>query len=232
MIVDVRKPNKEFSMKTFTFFLFSLALVAALSLFASAQQSPAATPKNLLPGIGPLLQPGGSSNWTGISLIENIPGTSLYPITSDKAVFYIGFTAGTTVDIGNMVLYTTARESLVITAINAVRLQGVSNPSISLTDTKICPIQPLSGVNPCILRLDPIQMSLSPLNDYYFTVYFTQTDNDTHVARPRAFIGSLTGGEDAGKDDTQLKAGALVPDLLGNGDSDPPSFLLVAVMDN
>jgi hypothetical protein len=52
------------------------------------------------------------------------------------------------------------------------------------------------------------------------------------VARPRAFIGSLTGGEDVGKDDTQLSVGASVPDLLGNGDKNPPSFLLVAVMNN
>jgi hypothetical protein len=218
-------------MKTFRFCMSSLALVAALSLGVTAQQPPA-TPRNLLPGIGPLLQPGGSSNWTGNSVIENIPGTSLYPLTSEKTVLYIGFTAGTTVDIGNMVLYTTARESFTIAAVTPVSFHGVSNPTISLTDTKVCPIQPLSGANPCIIRLDPLQLSLSTLNDYYFTVYFAQTDNDTHVARPRAFIGRITGGEDAGKDDTQLKVGALVPDLLGNGDTNPPSFLLVAVMNN
>jgi hypothetical protein len=62
-------------------------------------------------------------------------------------------------------------------------------------------------------------------------VYFTKTDDDTHVARPRAFIGSLTGGEEVG-DDTQLPVGASVPSLLGNGNSAPPSFLLVAVMNN
>jgi len=215
----------------------SMVLVAALSLFASAQQpNPQqihdAAPINLVPGIGPLLTPGGSSSWTGISLIENIPGTSLYPITSDKTVLYIGFTAGTTVDLGNMVLYTTEREHRTITAVTPVKLWGKSDPTITLTDTRVCPIQPLSGTNPCILRLDPIKLSLSSLNDYYFTVYFAKTDDDTHVARPRAFIGSLTGGEDVGKDDTQLSVGASVPDLLGNGDKNPPSFLLVAVMNN
>ena len=224
-------------MKTITSPMSSMVLLAALSLIAYAQQPidqqfHDAAPRNLVPGIGPLLQPGGSSSWTGISLIENIPGTSLYPVTSDTTVLYIGFTAGTTVDIGNMVLYTTARERTAITAISPVKLWGRSDPTITLTDTRVCPIQPLSGTNPCILRLDPIKLSLSPLNDYYFTVYFAKTDDDTHVARPRAFIGSLTGGEDAGKDDTQLSVGASVPRRLGNGDSNPPSFLLVAVMNN
>jgi hypothetical protein len=219
-------------MKTIFLSMSSLVLVVALSILVSAQQSPATAPKNLVPGVGPLLQPGGSSNWTGISLVENIPGTSLYPISSDHTVLYIGFTAGTTVDIGNMVLYTTARENLTITATTPVTFHGTSDPSISLTDTKICPIQPLSGANPCIIRLDPIKLSLSTLDDYYFTVYFAQTDDDTHLARPRAFVGSLTGGEDVGKDDTHLRVGTTVPDLLGNGDTSPPSFLLVAVMDN
>jgi hypothetical protein len=219
-------------MKTIPTSIASLMLVTALSLFASAQQTPAVAPKNLVPGIGPLLLPGGSSNWTGISLVENIPGTSLYPVASDATVLYIGFTAGTTVEIGNMVLYTTARETTTITAVTPVKLGGVSDPSISLTDTKVCPNQPLSGTNPCIIRLDPIKLSLSTLDDYYFTVYFAETDDDTHVARPRAFIGSITGGEDVGKDDTHLKVGASVPSLLGNGDTDPPSFLLVAVMND
>jgi hypothetical protein len=146
-------------------------------------------------------------------------------------VLYIGFTAGTTVKIGNMVFYTTAREDATITAVIPVKLHGTSNPTFSLTDTKVCPIQPLSGRSPCILRLDPIKLSLSTFNDYYFAVYFTETDDDTHVARPRAFIGSLTGGEQVG-DATQLNVGDSVPDLLGNGDTNPPSFLLVAVMDN
>jgi hypothetical protein len=207
-----------------------LILMLALSSLTFAQQS-AAAPQNLVPGVGPLLIPGGSSNWTGLSVVENIPGTSLYPIQSDTTVLYIGFTAGTTVKIGNMVLYSTARENSTITAVNPVEFHGVSNPTFSLTDTKVCPTQPISGTSPCILRLDPIKLTLSPLNDYYLAVYFTETDDDTHVARPRAFIGSLTGGEEVG-DATQLKVGASVPDLLGNGDSNPPSFLLVAVMDN
>ena len=223
-------------MKAVTRSMSSMLLATALSVFASAQQAPssqqhpAGAPKNLLPGIGPLLLPGGSSDWTGISLVENIPGTSLYPVTSDTTVLYIGFTAGTTVDLGNMVLYTTARENATITAVTPVTLKGRSDPSISLTDTRVCPTQPISGTNPCIIRLDPIKLSLCPLNDYYFTVYFAKTDDDTHVARPRAFIGSLTGGEDVGKDDTRLDVGAIVPRLLGNGDTHPPSFLLVAVM--
>jgi hypothetical protein len=218
-------------MKIISFCVSCLLLIVAPSLFVSAQR-PSPAPQNLLPGIGPLLIPGGSSNWTGLSAVENIPGTSLYPVQSDTTVLYIGFTAGTTVKIGNMVLYTTAREDATITAVIPVKLHGTSNPTFSLTDTKVCPIQPLSGRSPCILRLDPIKLSLSTFNDYYFAVYFTETDDDdTHVARPRAFIGSLTGGEQVG-DATQLNVGDSVPDLLGNGDTNPPSFLLVAVMDN
>jgi hypothetical protein len=175
IIVSVPEAQKKgrWRMKTISFSM-SIVLVVALSLFSNAQQPAAIPPKNLLPGIGPLLLPGGSSDWTGISLVENIPGTSLYPISSDRTVLYIGFTAGTTVDFGNMVLYTTARENAAITAVTPVKLGGVSDPSISLTDTKVCPIQPLSGTNPCIIRLDPIQISLSTLNDYYFTVYFAK----------------------------------------------------------
>jgi hypothetical protein len=217
-------------MKTVCFSTSCLLLMLALSPLTIAQRS-AAVPQNLVPGVGPLLLPGGSSSWTGVSIVENIPGTSLYPVQSDQAVLYIGFTAGTTVKIGNMVLYSTARENSAITAVNAVKFHGVPNPTFSLTDTNVCPTQPLSGTSPCILRLDPIKLSLSTLNDYYLAVYFTETDDNTHVARPRAFIGSLTGGEEIG-DATQLKVGASVPNLLGNGDSDPPSFLLVAVMDN
>lgn len=217
-------------MKIISFCASCLVLIVALSPLLSAQRPPTG-PQNLLPGIGPLLIPGGSSNWTGLSAIENIPGTSLYPVQSDTTVLYIGFTAGTTVKIGNMVLYTTAREYATITAVTPVTLHRKSNPTFSLTDTKVCPIQPLSGRTPCILRLDPIRLSLSTFNDYYLAVYFTETDDYTHVARPRAFIGSLTGGEQVG-DATQLKVGDSVPDLLGNGDNSPPSFLLVAVMDN
>lgn len=219
-------------MKTIGISISCMVLVLALSLFAGAQQPPAAAPKNLLPGIGPLLQSSGASNWTGISIVENIPGTSLYPVTSAATVLYIGFVAGTTVDLGNMVLYATARENTTITAVTPVTLGGVSDPSISLTNPKVCPSQPLSSTTPCIIRLDPIKLSLSTLNDYYFAVYFAKTDDDTHVARPRAFIGSLTGGEDVDKDDTHLQVGAPVPSLLGNGDTNPPSFLLVDVMSN
>jgi hypothetical protein len=101
-------------MKIISFYASCLVLIVALSPFVSAQR-PSAAPQNLLPGIGPLLIPGGSSNWTGLSAIENIPGTSLYAVQSDTTVLYIGFTAGTTVKIGNMVLYTTAREDATIT---------------------------------------------------------------------------------------------------------------------
>jgi hypothetical protein len=208
-----------------------IVLALTISLFAHAKQPAAAAPQNLLPGIGPLLQSSGASNWSGLSILENIPGTSLYPITSPTTVLYIGFIAGTRVDIGNMVLYTTPRENSTITAITPVTLKGVSNPEIHLTHPRTCPNQPLSATSPCIIRLDPIQLSLSTLNDYYLAVYFTKTDDDTHVARPRSFIGSLSGGEEVG-DDTQLPVGASVPSLLGNGNSAPPSFLLVAVMNN
>jgi hypothetical protein len=211
--------------------IFCVVLALAIPLSAHAQQTAGPAPQNLLPGIGPLLQSIGASNWSGLSILENIPGTSLYPITSPTTVLYIGFIAGTRVDIGNMVLYTTPRENSTITAVTPVTFKGVSNPKIHLTHPRTCPNQPLSAASPCIIRLDPIQLSLSTLNDYYLAVYFTKTDDDTHVARPRASVGSLSGGEEVG-DDTQLPVGASVPNLLGNGGNAPPSFLLVSVMNN
>ena len=41
--------------------------------------------------------------------------------TSHQTVFYIGFTAGATADVNNMVLYTTARGSATITAVTPSR---------------------------------------------------------------------------------------------------------------
>ncbi|MGA3348315.1 MAG: hypothetical protein ABSC33_04780 [Candidatus Sulfotelmatobacter sp.] len=51
-------------MKTISISTCCVVLVLALSLLAGAQQSPSA-PKNLLAGVGPLLQSSGASNWTG-----------------------------------------------------------------------------------------------------------------------------------------------------------------------
>src|ERR1700677_3487336 len=140
--------------------LSSIVLALTISLFAHAQQPAAAAPQNLLPGIGPLLQSTGASNWTGLSILENIPGTSLYPITSPTTVLYIGFIAGTRVDIGNMVLYTTARETSTITAVTPVTLKGVSNPEIHLTHPRTCAREPLSASSSCIIRLSSIQLLL------------------------------------------------------------------------
>jgi hypothetical protein len=38
----------------------------------------------------------------------------------------------------------------------------------------------VSVTNPCIVRLDTLKLTLSPLDDYYFVVYFTlDTNNET-----------------------------------------------------
>ena len=61
---------------------------------------------------------------------------------------------------------------------NPVKLKGVSNPIISLTNKKVCPTQPLSITNPCVIRLDPITLTPSTLSDYYLVMYFGNNSNN------------------------------------------------------
>ena len=186
----------------------TLALVLA-SLFL-AQTAAAAAPKNLVAGVSG--QVTSDVYWAGYSALSLIPGAALFPITSTNTVLYLGFTAGNTADVGNMVIYKTARGSTTITAVIPVKLGGVSNPTINLASTSTCPVQPVSAANPCITRLDPNVLALSPLSDYYFVVFFTNDTNNQTVggADPGNTRSSLSGLMITG-DGTQLKVGQSVP---------------------
>jgi hypothetical protein len=43
-------------------------------------------------------------------------------------------------------------------------------------------VQPVSATNPCIVRLDPLTLTLSTLDDYYFAIYFTLDSNNETIS--------------------------------------------------
>jgi hypothetical protein len=198
-----------------------------LMMFAVSVCGFSATPKNLERGvIGPVTS---SNNWAGYSTMSLVPGAGLIPVTSTTTTFYLGFTAGTQADISNMVLYTTARGSLKITAVTPVKLGGISNPMINLTNPAVCPVVEISIFNPCIVRLDPTTITLSALSDYYLVVYFTASDsNNTSlgVTQPVFQQSSLRGTYISG-DETGLSVGGSIP-----GSFSTTPFLLMYVMTN
>ena len=208
--------------------LIALALASLVNTVA-AQQGPAAAPINLVAGVG---GPVSSSNqWEDYSALNLIAGAFIFPaVASTKTtVLYIGFTAGTEADIGNVVLYTTKRGSYKITAVRPVKLKGASNPIISLTNTKVCPNQPISVTNPCVIRLDPMTLTLSTLSDYYFVMYLGHNTNNQTVGAANAQypITSLTGWF-LGGDQTQLKVGNSIP----SGYNGTHPYFLLYVMSN
>jgi len=184
------------------------------------------TTQNLVRGvIGP---PGNNAQWSNYSVFNLIAGAELFPITSSTAVFYFGFTAGSEADIGNMVVYTTPRGSLTISAVTPVTLGSVSNPSILLSNTSVCPVAP-STTTPCIVRFDPTTLTLSPASDYYFAVYFPSGTNNAGIAgtQPGSNQTSLAGTYFGGADYTHLTAGESIPGVANHG----PTFLMY-VMNN
>ena len=164
---------------------------------------------NLVPGVSLVTN---SSNWSNFSAINLIPGSALFPVNSARTVLYVGFTNGSQAVISNMVVYTTSRGSTKIKAVTPVKLKGVSNPSISLTNTANCPVQPVSTTNPCIVRLDPAALTLSSLNDYYFVIFFPTNANNSalSVATPSSTNFGLVGGFVSG-DSSRLTVGQSVP---------------------
>jgi len=206
--------------------MMSAVSVYGFSQTASTKKSPATTTQNLVRGvIGPV---GGNSSWANYTVMNLVPGSGLFPITSSTSVFYWGFTAGTEADIGNMVVYTTARGSAVITAVTPVTLGGVSNPSIILSNIAVCPVAP-STTTPCIVRFDPTAITFSPANDYYLMVFYTNDANNSGLSATQAgtLQSSLSGNYFGGTDYTRLTAGQSVP---GTGDRGP--VFLMYVMNN
>ncbi len=119
-------------------------IMFAVSVYGFSQETvhekQAVVTQNLVRGVfGPV---GTDNSWANYSVFNLIAGSALFPITSSTTVFYFGFTAGSEADISNMVVYTTPRGSLTISAVTPVKLGGVSNPTIHLSSTSVCPTQP------------------------------------------------------------------------------------------
>jgi hypothetical protein len=204
--------------------------VCVLMTFALLAQVFGATskPANLVVGTGPVSS---LSGWDGYSALNLIPATSVLPVSSTTTVFYLAFTGGTQADISNMVVYTTkGPNNAAISKVTPVTLGGVSNPSIVLTNPSVCPVQPVSVTNPCIVRLDPTTLKLGSANDYWFVVYFTANDsnNASLAAATSAYPNpSITGFYESG-DETQLTVGQSVPASSNIG----VSYFLLAVMND
>lgn len=207
---------------------FAIAF-ACLASIAVCQQRPATPPINLVAGVGGPVST--STQWENYSALNLIAGAFIFPAVAQvkTTAFYIGFTAGTEADIGNMVLYTTKRGTTKITAVTPVKLKGVSDPIISLTNTKVCPTQPISTTNPCVIRFDPLTLTLSTLSDYYFVMYLADDSNNATVgaANSQYPITSLTGWYSV-DDQTRLKVGDQIP--AGYSGSHP--YFLLYVMSN
>ena len=209
-------------MKTFGKFA-TLALAVAVISASAMAQAPATTLTNLIDGSEEL---NSSGSWGGYSSLTLIPGAGLFGVTSTQTVLTIVFTAGSTVDVGNMILYTSARGSSTITGTKKVTLGGISNPSINLTSTSVCPVQPVSTANPCYVKLDPIKGSLVVTDDYTFTIYFLNDSNNATMegAGTGPVQGSLSAWAVSG-DQTRIKKKGTLPS--GNAGEGPPFLMYV-----
>lgn len=209
--------------------IFKLATLALMIFAVSGYGFSATKAENLVRGIiGPV---GSNVSWSGYSIIAQVPGAGLIPVTSTTTAFYLGFTAGTQADISNIVLYTTARGSSTITAVTPVTLGGISNPMIDLASATVCPVVEISTFNPCIVRLDPTKITLSALSDYYLVVYFTASDSNNNsigLTAPAFQQSSLRGTYESG-DGTRLTVGGSIPSTLSFGNQ--PYCLMYVMTD-
>ena len=199
---------------------------AVLLMLAISTESPAQTPQNLVAGTGALTA--SFANWAGSSAINLISGNTLFPISSKQTVLYLGFTGGSGADISGMVLYKTNRNSFEIVGVTPVTLSGSQSPIIDFSQAG-CP-PPVSTLNPCFIRLDPLSLKLSPLHDYYFVMFFPNDVTNTDLVGADSIHSSTTvhGGKD-GNDDTLLKKGDILPSGIINKDF---ALFLVGVMSN
>ena len=218
-------------MKTFNrfvMFALTMSLLAACAFAQDAEVAPQAPEEvvppvaalaNIVEGQGTIVS---SSNpaWDGMSALVLIPGASLMGAASASTGLYLGFTGGSTVDIGNMVLYTTPRNGSSISATKKLTLNKVSDPSIALSSKTVCPTQPVSATSPCFIKLDVVKGALSPLNDYYFVVYFTLDTNNQAITGvgTTSEQGALSGWYLYG-DQTRIGKGGALP--VGNAGAGP-----------
>jgi len=189
--------------------LLVLTAVGALAQDEARAQSTTVL-MNLTEGQGTAL--GNDNDWEGWSELTLIPGGALFGVSTKATVITLGFSAGSTVNIQNMILYTTARSGITITATKKVTLGGKSNPTIDLASTSVCPTQPVSVTNPCFVKLDAIKEALSPLSDYYFVEYFTSDSNNNSMrgAGSSNLNNGLTAWQIDG-DDTQIPVAGTIP---------------------
>jgi hypothetical protein len=195
-----------------------------LSIFLSVAafaQTPTTPPFNLVEGIGPVST---TASWSGYSAISVVAGPGVLSKVSTTTAFYVGFTAGTTAVVSDMVLYKTAARSSKILSVTPVKLGGVTNPTINISSKTVCPTQPVSTTSPCIVRLDPLTLTLSSKDDYYLVLHFG-AGTDISSTHGQFSTTALSGWYEAA-DETQLKVGQSIP--IGNGGS--PAYFLFAVM--
>jgi hypothetical protein len=216
-------------MKTVCKFVTLTLMTLAVTLYGFPEtpttQKPLTTTQNLVRGVfGPV---GNNTNWSNYTVVNLVPGSGLFPITSTTTVFYYGFTAGTQADVGNMVVYTTPHGSLTISAVTPVTLSATSSPSIVLSNVSVCPVAP-STTTPCIVRFDPTTLTLSPANDYYFAVDFVSDTNNTTIGGATANPPqSSLAGTYFGGDQTRLTVGQSIPGHTYGG-----TTFLMYVMNN
>ena len=201
------RPNRLRKLLRLTTFVLFIATIATQGLAAQI---------NLVTGSGPVAS---VIKWAGKSAISVIPGAALFPTTSKTTALYLGFTAGTRADINNMVLYQTDTRSPAITSVTKITLNGVSNPSVDLTDPKVCPDQPVSATAPCLIRLDLLALQLTTSSDSYLVIYFTAPDSNNDalgLAKPAFGISSLTGWLEF-TDQTRHVVGESLNTLINSG---------------
>jgi hypothetical protein len=216
-------------MKTFyklATFTLMMTVLAASALAQEPEEGQATALANLTEGQG-VIASSGNPAWDGVSEFVLIPGASLMGASAKTTALYLGFTGGSTVDIGNMVLYSTPRNGSTVIKVVKVTLGATQSPSINLTSTSVCPVQPVSATNPCIVRLDTVKAALSPLDDYYFTIYFTlDTNNEKITGVGQSFAqGALSGWALYG-DQTRIGVKGALPT---NENTDQAPFFLAYI---
>src|SRR5208337_3018313 len=201
----------RFPMKTYKFATLALMMTFLAASALAQQQAPTTALANLTEGQGTIASSGNQA-WDGLSEFVLIPGAGLMGASSSTTALYIGFTGGSEADIGNMVIYETPRNGSTVLKVIKVTLGGSSSPSINLTSTSVCPVQPVSAANPCIVRLDTVKTALSPLDDFYFTIYFTLDTNNEKISGIGQSVspGALSGWSLYG-DQTRIGAKGALP---------------------
>jgi hypothetical protein len=201
-------------------------MMSALAATAFAQDGPQTALANLTEGQG-VIQSGSNPSWDGLSEFVLIPGASLVGPSSTTTALYLGFTGGSEADIGNMVLYEVPRNGSTVLKVTKVELGGTTAPSVVLTNTSTCPIQPVSVTNPCIVRLDTVKLALSPLDDYYLVIYFTlDTNNESIVGLGQSIDQGALSGFYLYGDQTRVGVKGALPT---NENTDQPPFFLAYV---